>query len=148
MSLASEASRRFVARLNGLLGKPVIVNTMRGKTYKGILYGFDSSTLSVVLTSAQDSQGKRHPLVVVMGHNIADILVEESAIFDAKEFAEFIVRYGGIPLHQVRVYEDLNIVEVSRTVKVSKDGIEGAGPLAQKIYTLYREYMRRKGVGD
>ncbi|MCE4621816.1 MAG: Lsm family RNA-binding protein [Desulfurococcales archaeon] len=148
MALVGEASRRFIARLNALLGKNVIVHTMKGKVYKGILYGFDQSTLSVVLTNVEEDGGTKHPLVFVTGHNLAEITVEESAIFDAKEFADFLVRHGGIALHQVRVYEDLNIVEVSRTVKVSKDGVEGAGPLAQKIYTLYREYLRKKGVGD
>ncbi len=148
MSLAGDASRKFIVTLNGLLGKPVIVTTLKGKTYRGTLHGFDMSSLSLVLIGVKDSEGNSHPIVVVMGHNIAEILVEESAIFNAKEFAEFLVKYGKIPVHQIRVYEDLNILEVSRSVKVSKDGIEGSGPLAQKIYTLYREYLRKKGVGD
>lgn len=148
MALVGEASRRFIARLNALLGKNVTVYTMKGKVYKGILYGFDQSTLSIVLSNVEEENGKKHPLVFVTGHNLAEITVEESAIFDAKEFADFLVRHGGIALHQVRVYEDLNIVEVSRSVKVSKDGVMGSGPLAQKIFSLYREYLRRKGVGD
>ncbi len=148
MALVGEASRRFVARLNALLGKSVIVYTMKGNTYKGTLYGFDQSSLSIVLTNAEDTKGNKHPIILIAGHNLAEIRVEETAVFDAREFADFLVRYGGIALHQVRVYEDLNIVEVSRSVKVSKDGVEGSGPLAQKIYTLYREYLRKKGVGE
>ncbi len=145
MALASEASRRFVFKLNTLLNKEVIVSTTKGSTYKGKLYGFDHSTLSIILVAATDSEGKRWPIVMVPGHSITELLVEETAIFDAKEFADFLVK-NGIAMHQIRIYEDLNIVEVARSVRVSKDGVEGSGPLAQRIHTLYREFLRRKGV--
>ncbi len=148
MALATEASRRFVVKLNTLLGKNVVVDTVKGKTFRGKLYGLDHASLSIALVGAVDEAGNKWPLVIVTGHNIAEIMVEESAIFDAKEFADFLVRHGGIALHQVRVYEDINVVEVARSVRVSKDGVEGSGPLAQRVHTLYREYLRRKGVED
>jgi len=145
MALASEASRRFVFKLNTLLNKDVIVSTSKGSTYKGKLYGFDHSTLSIILVGAVDQDGKKWPVVMVPGHSITELLVEESAVFDAKEFAEFLTKHG-IAMHQIRIYEDLNIVEIARSVKVTKDGVEGAGPLAQRIHTLYKEYLRKKGV--
>jgi small nuclear ribonucleoprotein (snRNP)-like protein len=146
MAFVSEATRRFMAKLNNLLDKNVIIRLKTGRSYKGSLAGFDPNTLSVVLESAVDDDNNSWPIVIVRGDSLSEILVEQGAIFDAKEFAEFIVKYGNIPAYQVRVYDDINVVEISRTVRVSKDGVEGAGPLAHRLNSLFREYLRRKGV--
>jgi len=146
MAFASDATRRYMAKLTNLLDKTVMVRLSDGRTYRGKLSGFDPNTLNIVLEGAVDRDNKSWPIVIVRGPSISEILVEKEAIFDAKEFAEFIVRFGGIPHHQVRVFEDINVVEVARSVKITKDGVEGAGPLAFKLNSLFREYLRRKGV--
>ena len=146
MAFATEATRRFTARLNSLLDKTITVRLTNGRAYTGKLVGFEHSSLSLVLESATDNENKNWPIVIIRGGVISEILVSETAIFDAKEFAEFLVRYGGIPLHQIKVYEDLNVVEVAKSVRVTKNGVEGAGPLAHRLNTLFREYLRRKGV--
>ncbi len=146
MVFASDAARRFTVKLNTLLDKVVIVKLVNGRYYKGKLSGFDQATLSLALEAATDSENNNWPIAIIYGNTISEILVEEGAIFSAKEFSEFLVKHGGIPAHQIRVYEDINIVEIARSVKVSKDGVEGSGPLAHRINTMFREYMRRKGV--
>jgi small nuclear ribonucleoprotein (snRNP)-like protein len=146
MAFASEASRRFTMKLNALLDKVIIVRLTNGRTYKGKLSGFDQSSLSLALEAAVDNEEQNWPIAIIYGPSISEILVEESSIFSAKEFAEFLHRHGGIPPHQIRVYEDINVVEVARSVKVSKDGVEGSGALASRVNSLFREYMRRKGV--
>ncbi len=146
MVFASDAARRFTVKLNTLLDKVIIVKLVNGRTYKGKLAGFDQSTLSIALEAAVDNENNNWPIAIIYGSTISEILVEEGSIFSAKEFSEFLIKHGGIPPHQIRVYEDINVVEIARSVKVSKDGVEGAGPLAHRINTLFREYMRRKGV--
>ncbi len=146
MAVATEPARRFTARLNALMDRVVTVVTREGKQYTGKLVGFDPTTLSVALEEARDQQGSSWPLVVVTGASLAEIRVAESEVFNAKEFAEFLYRFGNIDRSQIKVFEDANVVEVSRSVRVSKNGVEGAGPLAQKVNTLYREYLRTKGV--
>ncbi|MGC9209757.1 MAG: Lsm family RNA-binding protein [Acidilobus sp.] len=146
MAVATEPARRFTARLNSLMDRVVTVVTREGKQYTGKLVGFDPSTLSVVLEEVRDQQGSSWPVIIVMGANLSEIRVPESEVFNAKEFAEFLYRFGNIDKSQIKVYEDANVVEVSRNIKVSKNGVEGVGPLAQKINTLFREYLRTKGV--
>ena len=146
MAFAGDATRRYMARLTNLLDKTVTVRLNNGRTYKGKLVGFEPNTLNLVLEGATDNSKNSWPIVIVRGESISEILIEKEAIFDAKEFADFIVRYGGIPHHQVRVFEDINVVEVARSIRVTKDGVEGAGPLAFKLNSLFREYLRRKGV--
>ena len=146
MALAVEAARRFTSKLNTLVDKPVIVKLSNGYVYRGRLAGFDANTMSLLLETASDKDGRSWPTVIIYGSVISEILVEEEAVFVAREFAEYLAREGGIGWHLMRVYDDINVVEVAKNVRVTKDGVEGAGPLAQKVYTLYREYLRSKGV--
>ncbi len=145
MALAGEASRRFTFKLNNLLDKNVTVKLVDGTTYRGKLTGIDPSSMSIVLENAS-SEDRSHALIVIYGSRISEIIIEESAIFNAREFAEFLVNYGGIAPHMINIYDDLNVVEVARGVRVSKDGVEGTGAMAQKVFTLFKEYMRKKGV--
>ncbi len=146
MALAAEATRRFMSKLNTLLDKNVTVRLSDGRTYKGRFTGFESNTLSILLEGAEDNSGNKWPVVIVYGGHITELVVEEEAVFVAREFAEYLARHGGIGWHLMKIYDDINVVEVSKTVRVTKDGVEGSGPLAQKVYTLYKEYLRSKGV--
>ncbi len=146
MAALGEAARRLSVRLNGLLGKEVTVVLKDSRRYTGRVAGLDIGSLTLALESVQDSDGNNWPLVIVSGSSVSEILVIETGAFNAEEFAEFLVKYGGFAPHTVRVYPESNIVEVSRSIRVTKDGVEGAGPLAQKVYTLYKEYLRRKGA--
>ncbi len=146
MSIASEPARRLTAKLNGLLDHIVTVVTTDGKTYTGKLTGFDPATLALAIEGVKDSSGSSWPLIIIGGSRVAEIRVGESEVFDAREFADFLAKYGNIDRSQIRVVEDANIVEVARNVVVSRDGVKGSGPLAQKVYTFYREYLRTKGA--
>jgi len=145
MALATEAARRFAAKLNSMLDKRITVVLTSGKEYVGKLVGIDATSMSLVLEKAESSGGAKVPLVFIYGSSISEIILTEESIFDAKEFAEFLEREGGIGRHLIKVYEDINVVEVSKNVRVSKDGVEGSGVLAQRIHTLFMEYMRQKG---
>ena len=147
MAYASEAVRRFTVKLNSILGRKVEVTTTSGKRFSGLLAGFDPSSLTLILENAVEDGNPENtiPLVIVSGNVIAEIYAVELSAFKAREFAEFIVKHGGIARHQVRLHDDVNVVEVG-SIRVTENGVEGSGILAQKIYTLYREYMRRKGI--
>ena len=143
---AAEPARRFTARLNSLIDHVVTAVTRDGRVYTGKLTGFDPSSLSIVLEDVKDQQGGSWPVVLLMGGNLAEIRLQEAEVFNAKEFAEFVSRFGNIDKTLVKVYDDANVVEIGRNIRVTKNGVEGSGPLAQKVYTLYREYLRTKGV--
>lgn len=144
MALPAEASRRFTSKLNAIMDKRVKVILVDGKTYTGKLYAIDYNSLNLILESVSSEDGEI-PLIIISGSRVAEILLEEEGVFDAREFAEFAAQHG-IPRHMIRVHEDLGVVEVGRGIRVTKDGVEGAGMMAQRLFTLYREYLRRKGV--
>ena len=143
--MPSEALRRFASKINSIIDKKVKVALSNGKVYSGKLYAMDYNNLNIILEFAADNNGNEYPLVVINGSDVVEIILEESGFFDPKEFAEFITKHG-IAKHMIKVHEDLGVVEVGRGIRITKDGVEGAGPLAQRLFTLYREYLRRKGV--
>lgn len=146
MALASEPSRRLVAKLNNMLDKNIMVRLSSGKTYKGKLAGFDVNSLNMILEAAEDSEGNRWALVLISGNSISEVILEEGSVFDAKEFAEYLVTQGNIGRHLIKVYDDINVVEVGKIVRVTNSGVEGTGPMAQKVHTLFMEYLRSKGL--
>lgn len=146
MSVPSEASRRLYSKLSGLLDKEVSVRLSNGRVYKGKLGGLDFSNLNMILERAVDSDGRSWPMVFISGSSISEVILEEGSVFDAKEFAEYLATQGGIGRHLIKVYEDINVVEIGKMIRVSANGVEGSGPMAQKIHTLYLEYLRSKGV--
>lgn len=148
MSASPEPARRFTSRLNSLLDRSVTIRLTNGRFYTGKLTGYDPTTYSVMLESAKDNEGNLWPVSIIYGNSISEILIGESEIFNAKEFSEFLARFGNIERHLIKVYDDINVVEVGKNIKVSKDGVEGSGPLAQKIYSIYREYLRTKGINQ
>ncbi|MGC8573434.1 MAG: Like-Sm ribonucleoprotein, core [Caldisphaera sp.] len=148
MSASPEPARRFVSRLNSLLDRSVTIKLTNGRYYVGKLTGYDPATYSVMLESAKDNEGNLWPVSIIYGGSISEILIGESEIFNAKEFSEFLTRFGNIEKHLIKVYDDINVVEIGKNIKVSKDGVEGSGPLAQKIYSIFREYLRTKGINQ
>lgn len=145
MALPSEALRRFASKINNIIDKKVKVALSSGKVYSGKLYAMDYNNLNMILEFASDNKGNEYPLVIINGSDVIEIVLEESGFFDAKEFADFITKHG-IARHMIKIHEDLGVIEVGRGIRITKDGVEGAGPLAQRLFTLYREYLRRKGI--
>ena len=146
MAMATEAARRFTAKLNSLLDKNVAVKLSSGKYYRGKLGGFDPSSLNIILERVEDEAGNKLPLVLIAGGSIEEIIVEEESVFDAREFADYLVRKGGIGQHMVKVHDDINVVEVGKAIRVTANGVEGSGVMAQKVHTIYMEYLRMKGI--
>ncbi len=44
----------------------------------------------------------------------------------------------------VKIYDDVGILTVMDKIKVSEMGVEGTGPLAQRVYEIYNEYMSKR----
>lgn len=147
MAYPTEPLRRLTSKILALMESPVIVVLKNGRKYDGKLLGIDTQSLTLALADARvEGSEERLPLVIIRGDSISEIISLEYSFFDPEEFAEFIVKHGGIERHLIRVHKDLGVVEIGRGVRVTKDGVEGSGALAHRAYSLYREYLRQKGV--
>lgn len=141
------SSRRVSGDLNTLIDKTVIVKLSNNKTYSGILSSFELSPFMISLTNAKDNENNTYYKVIINGSLITEILVKNAPIFDPREFAELVAKELNIRPADIKVYEEAGIVTILDKIKVSENGVEGSGPLAQKVYDIYNTYIEKKKKG-
>lgn len=142
----SEATRRLRQELYSLLDHVVVVRLSDGTKYEGRLKGIDVDglTLHLVLEDVRDASGNEVPKVFISGGRISEIILKEKALFNAREFASYVVDRLKVRPDAVRVDEVLNVVRFLDRYVVSEKGVEGSGPFAEKLYSVWQEYMESK----
>ncbi len=142
----SEATRRLRQELYSLLDHVVVVKLSDGTKYEGRLKGLDVDglTLHMVLEDARDQSGSELPKVFISGGRVSEIILKERALFNAKEFAAYVIERLKVRPDAVRVDEILNVVRLLDRYVVSERGVEGSGPFAEKLYSVWQEYMESK----
>jgi hypothetical protein len=98
----------------------------------------------ISLTNAKDNENNTYYKVIINGSLITEILVKNAPIFDPREFAELVAKELNIRSADIKVYEEAGIVTILDKIKVSENGVEGSGPLAQKVYDIYNSYVEKK----
>ncbi|KSW11356.1 hypothetical protein CF15_00345 [Pyrodictium occultum] len=146
-AIAPAAARRLVAELNNLLGKRVEVVLMDGRKYKGTLLGFDHPEMNLVLGDVEAGE-TRIPRLFIMGRVVAEIRAYETTMFDPREFANYVARRLGLRPDAIKVFQDAGVVVIYNSIRVTANGVEGAGPLAAKVSYVLREYIEAKKRGE
>lgn len=137
--LSATGSRRFFDEISLLLQKKVTVETTGGRSYTGVLVGFNPDTMGLCLADAKDQSGKAIPKIVLNGSIVAQVLAMERG-FDLKALAD---RLEKVFPKMVKVYETAGIILVMDRIRVSEQGIlEGSGPMAEHVQKVYEEFMR------
>jgi len=126
--------------LNSMLDKTVIVRTVDGRMFEGVLTGFDHPSLNISLTNARVGDEAYHK-VILRGDVISEIMTKEEPLFDIEEFAGILEKY--FP-RQVRIVRDAGVILVADRISVSERGVEGAGPIAERIKRILDEYLERR----
>ncbi|MDA4136983.1 MAG: Lsm family RNA-binding protein [Thaumarchaeota archaeon] len=128
--------RRFGEELNAFVGKSVSVTTTDGKEYGGILVGVDEN-LSMILDRVTGA-GENVFKIALNGNNVREIRLTAKP-YDFKALGERMNRtFPGL----VAVREDIGVIMVMDKIKVTDKGVEGTGLAADKVRTIYDEYMR------
>jgi small nuclear ribonucleoprotein (snRNP)-like protein len=136
-------TRKFFIEFSGLINKRIRVVTVSGKAYEGELQGFDHNTLSVCLVNATDHEGVKYYRVFILGPQLAE-LYEVEKPFDMRGLAEEISKLFPQP-GQVKLHEPAGVISVlDNKITVTEHGVEGEGPLAEKIRKVYDAYMQEK----
>jgi len=65
-------------------------------------------------------------------------------VFNAKEFAAYAIERLKVRADSVKVDEILNVVRFLDRYVVSERGVEGSGSFAEKLYSVWQEYMESK----
>jgi len=134
----SVAQRKFFTEVSALADKNVIVVTASGKKFSGTLIGINPDTLSLCMSEAKDEEGKIAHRLFLNGNNVSQILTIEKP-FDLKALAE---RLEKVFPTMVRLYEDKGFIWVMDKVKITEKGVvEGSGPAAERVQTVYEQFM-------
>jgi len=137
-------SRRVVYDINSLIDKTVIIKLTNGKTYTGQLSSFEIDPFMVSISNAKDNENNVYYKAIINGSIISEILIKNAPIFDVKEFASLIEKSLNLRPGDIKVYEEAGVITVLEKIKVTENGVEGSGPLAQRIYDLFNEYVEKK----
>ena len=135
----SVAKRNFYGEVGMLLDKTVMVITVDGKKYSGILSGIDPETLSLSLSDAKDDKGTITHKIILNGKVLSQIFTIEKP-FDLKALSE---RLEKVFPTMVKLYEDQGFIWVMEKIKVTEKGIvEGSGPIAERVNRVYSLFTK------
>ena len=137
------ATRAFNREIASVIGATVNVMTSTGKSYTGTLKGVDQNTLTVVLADVTTDDDTRIPRIFIYGSSIVSFSVTEKEISLeglAKEL-EKVFPPGG-----VRYFPDTGVIVVMNKIRVTPEGVDGSGPLYERVAAIAREWMEQHGL--
>ncbi|MCC6013636.1 MAG: Lsm family RNA-binding protein [Candidatus Verstraetearchaeota archaeon] len=136
MDMSLTTTRKYINELNNFIDRNVKVITIRGAIYEGKLLGFDASNLSVCLGDVVVGNEK-YARVIIRGDAISEILLKEKP-FDLKGLSE---RLSKVFPNMVKYYEDAGVITVMDRIKVTAKGVEGSGPMFERVKKIYEQYV-------
>jgi small nuclear ribonucleoprotein (snRNP)-like protein len=134
--------RNFFRELVSLTGSLVTVTTTGGKSFVGEMRSYDPNSLSVCLGTAKDSEGKTFHRLIINGSIIEQIVRSEEP-FDLRSLANEIQRI--FPPGEVKYMEDARVIQVLDKIKVTESGVEGTGPLTERVRVIFEKFVKEKG---
>ncbi len=137
------ATRAFNRELASVIGATIQVVTSDGKTYTGVLKGVDQNTLSLVLADVVTDDETRLPRIFIYGNHIVSFSVTEKEVSLeglAKEL-EKVFPPGG-----VRFFPDTGVIVVMNKIRVTPEGVDGSGPLYERVAAIAKEWMEQHGL--
>jgi len=137
------AMRAFNRELAAVVGATVEVVINTGKTYSGTLKGIDQTSLSIVLSDVIADGETSIPKIFLYGSSIVSFSVAEREVSLeglAKELEKT------FPPGGVQFYPDTGIILVMNKIRISKDGIEGSGPLYERVAVIADDWLKEHGL--
>ncbi|MDH5807361.1 MAG: Lsm family RNA-binding protein [Candidatus Methanomethylicaceae archaeon] len=134
--MSTMSTKRYISELNNFIDRIVKVITMRGTVYEGKLIGLDFSNLNICLSDVL-IEGEKYPRVVINGNAISEIILKEKP-FDLKGLSD---RLSKLFPNMVKYYEDAGFIMVMDRIKVTAEGVEGSGPMYERVKKVYDQYV-------
>lgn len=138
MSVVDRGTRRFSVEFSSLIDKRITVRTTTNRVYTGNLVGYSMSNYSLILSDAEDGDGNKYPRVVVYGHIISEILLMEQPL-NMEELAK---RLEEMFPKMIKYYPEAKLITVMDRVRVTDKGVEGSGPVAERVKALYERFIQ------
>ena len=136
--MAAVTGRRFFEELGQLVDKPVVVEDRAGKTYEGVLLGFDSQSMSIALGDVKGVQGTLYHRLILTGSTISKIMATDRP-FNLDGLRERLER---VFPNMVQFFAEAGVIVVMNKIRVNETGvIEGSGPSADRVRDIYNRFI-------
>ncbi|MHA1298297.1 MAG: Lsm family RNA-binding protein [Candidatus Helarchaeota archaeon] len=141
--MSQTAESRFFKEMAGMLNSIIKVIT-KDKIYEGTFLGYDRKSMSVCLGTAEDDEGREYPKIIIYGSSILEI-IETGKAFDLKALAEDLDKL--FPKGEVQYSPEARVIMVLNKIKVTEFGVEGSGPLAERVRNVYDRFVEQHEKG-
>jgi small nuclear ribonucleoprotein (snRNP)-like protein len=136
--LAALTGRKFFEELSQLVGKPAVVEDIKGKTYQGTLLGFDSQSMSIAMGDVKGTQGTLYHRLFLTGNTVAKIMATETP-FNLDGLKERLER---VFPNMVQSFPEAGVLVVMNKIRVNETGvIDGTGPAADRVRDIYNRFV-------
>ncbi|MHA1130927.1 MAG: Lsm family RNA-binding protein [Candidatus Helarchaeota archaeon] len=131
------AEGRFFTEFTKMLNSRVKVITDT-KVYEGALLGYDRDKMTICLKDATYTEGTTYNKIIIYGQTIHEI-IETKKAFDLKRLAEDLQTI--FPRGEVKLDTEADAIIVLNKIKVTEKGVQGSGPLAERVRTVYDRFL-------
>jgi small nuclear ribonucleoprotein (snRNP)-like protein len=137
--LAAVTGRKFFEELGQLVGKPVIVEDVNGKSYEGTLLGYDSQSMSIAMGDVKGSKGTLYHRLILTGNTVTKIMATDTP-FNLDGLKERLER---VFPNMVQYFPEAGVMVVMNKIRVNETGvIDGTGPAASRVQDIYNRFIQ------
>ncbi len=138
------AMRAFNREMAAVIGATIETELTNGKKYSGTLVGIDQNTLSIILSDVVvgDNEGSL-PKIFIYGPSIVSFSVAEKEITLeglAKELEK------QFPPGGIQFFPDTGIIVVMNRIRITPEGVDGTGPLYERVRDVAEPWLRERGI--
>jgi len=139
MSTTTTPKWVFNKELADLKGKYITVVSTTGKSFNGLLKAWNPDTFDLCLSNVNEGKNSYFK-VFLRGPIISEILISEQP-FDLSGLASELQERLNLLEADVKLYEDARMIQVLNKVKVTEKGVEGTGPVADRVRVVFEQFM-------
>lgn len=137
------AMRAFNREIASVVGATVNVKLKSGEKYTGTLKGIDQESLTIVLTEVVSEDEESIPRIFIYGDSIISFSVAEKEI-SLEGLAKRLEK--SFPPGGVRYFPDSQVCVVMNKIRITPDGVDGSGPLYERVLSIYEEWKEQHGL--
>lgn len=134
-SILAEANRKFQIELNNMVNREVQIVTT-DNIFRGVLLAVDTQ-LNLILSDAIDRDGNKFYRILITYPTIKYVMLRE-VYLSLRDFARYLEKF--FP-GMVKYVEEANVVLVGDKVRVTEAGVEGFGPVAERVKKVLEEFL-------
>ena len=131
--------KRFTDEFTSLLDRIVRIVTTHG-VYEGRLLAYNINDYSIWLADVKNDKGELFPKIFLNGNSIMRIELLERG----PELSKLVDRLNRLFPNLVAYYHESDTIVVMDRIRVTRDGVVGEGPAAEKVKKVYEEFIKEE----